>query len=308
LLEQGPYSIDITAGPDDGVIGDHKGFDVDHNPASQELIRKYAAMGHQIGSHGGWAHDYFARHVDSENPRDLEQFLYLNREALERAVGKPVLSYSAPDGDQPAWVTQWLETHGFLAYYFTGDTGMGPTQGYRDGVRAGPNIWAFPIVHLDRAAAFEEMEDDGYSADEVADWLEALTNFVVDHNTARLVYFHPTGVLSYHDVIDRWMAQAARLREQGRFRWYTTTELAKFLNARKAIRWDISVESGAITINASHPDTLAHAAWRLSIAKYSEPVVTDGSARVVRVDDAWIVIAGEGKDLQFKTRLTDNIT
>ncbi len=35
LLQQGPYSIHITAGPDSGKLGDRKGFDVDHNPVSQ---------------------------------------------------------------------------------------------------------------------------------------------------------------------------------------------------------------------------------------------------------------------------------
>ena len=305
LLEQGPYSIDITAGPDDVLIGDKKGFDLEHNLTSQELTRKYATMGHQIGSHGGWAHDYFAAHVEQGDPRDLAQFLSLNRDALERVTGKPVQSYSAPDGAQPVWVTQWLEAHGFLAYYFTGNTGMGPTQGYREGVRAGQTIWAFPIAHLDRAAAFEEMAQLGYPSDEVTEWLEALTQFVVDHRTVRLVYFHPPGVLSYRDVIDRWMEQTARLRADGQFRWYTTTELAKFLNARKAIRWNISAESGAITVSATHPSTLAHAAWRFPAAKYAQPEVTGGSAQVVRDHDAWIVIAGEGEKLHFKTRLMD---
>ena len=307
LTRQGPYSIDVTAGPDDVVIGDKKGFDVEHNVLSQELVRKYAAMGHQIGSHGGWAHDYFAVHADKDKPRDLQQFLSLNRDALERVTGKPVLSYSAPSGNQPIWVTHWLEAHGFLSYYFTGDTGMGPTQGYRDGVRTGRNIWAFPIAHLDRAAAFEEMVKEGYSSDEVEQWLEDLTQFVVDHQTVRLVYFHPPGILSYHDVIDNWMQQTARLRSEGQFRWYTTTQLASFLNARKTIQWRVSIASGMMTIDASHPSTLAHAAWRLSAAKCSEPIVTGGTARVVRDKDAWIVIAGEGKELHFETTLTGKV-
>jgi hypothetical protein len=300
LLQQGPYSIDITAGPDDVFLGDKKGFDIEHNPISQELVRKYVGLGHQIGSHGGWAHDYFAAHVDKDHPKDLEQFLSLNRDALQRISGNPVLSYSAPSGNQPTWVTRWLEAHGFLSYYFTGDTGMGPTQGYRDGVRVGQSIWAFPIAHLDRAAAFEEMSKEGYSSEEVEEWLQALTQFVVDHKTTRLVYFHPPGILSYHDVIDKWMEQTARLHSEGRFRWYTTTELANFLNARKDIQWKVSNTSGTLTIDASHPDTLAHAAWRLPANKYSEPVVSTGSARVVRDGDGWIVIAGEGKYLHFE--------
>ena len=86
-------------------------------------------LGYEIGSHGGWIHDYFSAHVETDNPKDLEQFLALNKDSLERVTGKPVVEYSAPNGNQPPWVTHWLEAHGFVAYYFTGDTGMGPTAG-----------------------------------------------------------------------------------------------------------------------------------------------------------------------------------
>ena len=130
-------------------------------------------------------------------PRDLEQFLALNKNALEHVTGKTVVEYSAPDGNQPAWVTHWLESHGFVAYYFTGDTGMGPTQGYRGGTREGQNIWAFPILHLDRAAGFEEMGSEGYSDSEVGRWLDAITEFASDHQSVRLIYFHPPGILPY---------------------------------------------------------------------------------------------------------------
>ena len=88
LLQQGPYSIHITAGPDAGKLGDKKGFDVDHNPVSQELIRKYMGLGYEIGSHGGWIHDYFSAHVETDNPKDLEQFLALNQNSLARVTGR----------------------------------------------------------------------------------------------------------------------------------------------------------------------------------------------------------------------------
>ena len=88
LLQQGPYSIHITAGPDAGRVGDRKGFDADHNPVSQDLIRKYEGLGYEIGSHGGWIHDYFSAHVETDNPKDLEQFLALNKDSLERVSGK----------------------------------------------------------------------------------------------------------------------------------------------------------------------------------------------------------------------------
>jgi hypothetical protein len=303
LLQQGPYSIHITAGPDSGKTGDRKGFDVDHNRVSQDLIRQYMTLGYEIGSHGGWIHDYFSAHVETDNPKDLEQFLALNKTSLERATGKPVAEYSAPNGNQPPWVTRWLEGHGFVAYYFTGDTGMGPTQGYRNGEREGRNVWAFPILHLDRAAGFEEMSTEGYSDSEIERWLEAITNFATDHRSVRLVYFHPPGILQYHGLVNAWLEQTARLKADGRFRWYTMTELANFLNSRKQVKWKMSDNAGLITVEAIHPQTLDHETWRISASRFAQPKIMQGSAKVVRVDNTWMIVAGEGKDLRFRTEM-----
>ena len=300
LLQQGPYSIHITAGPDSGKVGDRKGLDVDHNPASQDLIRKYESLGYEIGSHGGWIHDYFSAHVETDNPKDLEQFLALNKDSLERISGKPVEEYSAPNGNQPVWVTHWLAAHGFVAYYFTGDTGMGPTQGYRNGEREAQNVWAFPILHLDRAAGFEEFVTEGYSDSEVARWLAAITDFTADQHAVRLVYFHPPGILPYHDLVDRWLEQTGRLKTDGRFRWYTMTGLAKFLNARKQVKWKMTDNGSLITVEATHPQTLDHQTWRIPATRFPQPKIVEGSAKVVRDNDAWMIIAGEGRNLRFE--------
>jgi len=303
LVHQGPFSIHVTAGPDDKAFGDHQGFDIEHNPISQELIRKYGSLGNQIGSHGGWIHDYFAAHVDKDDPNDMQKFLAWNKSSLEKLTGKPVVEYSAPEGNQPVWVTHWLESHGFLAYYFTGNSGMGPTQGYRNGVREGQTIWAFPIVHLNKAAAFEEMVTDGYSSPQIERWLEAVTEFTVEHRTVRLVYFHPPGILRYRGIIGKWMEQTARLQASGEFRWYTMSSLAGFLNSRKQVAWKISDTGGQITVNASHPQDLEHQTWRLPAGRFSEPVIVAGSGRVIRDNDAWMVVAGQGKNLQFETKM-----
>lgn len=305
LLQQGPYSIHITAGPNAMAIGDGRGFDVEHNATSQKLIHKYESLGYEVGSHGGWIHNYFASHVDKDDPKNLEQFLALNKKALENVTGKSVVEYSAPDGNQPAWVTHWLESHGFVAYYFTGDTGMGPTQGYRGGTREGQNIWAFPILHLDRAAGFEEMSDEGYSNSEVGRWLYAITKFASDHQSVRLIYFHPPGILPYKRIVEKWLQQTARMRTNGTFRWYTMTELATFLNSRKQVDWKVSRRGKLMSIEATHPQSLEHATWHLSSDKFAEPRIVQGSAKVIREKDAWMIVAGQGNRLQIETEDTD---
>jgi len=305
MLQQGKFSIHITAGPDSTKVGDHDGFDVPHNKISQQLILERVAHGDEIGSHGGWMHDFFAFHVEKDDPKTLERYLEWNKTALEAVTRKPVVEYSAPDGNQPQWVTHWLDTHGFLAYYFTGNTGMGPTQGYRDGVREGQNVWAFPIVHLDKDAAFEEMRKHDVPATDIEQWLEAMSTFTSEHRCIRLVYFHPPGILGYHQAVDQWFAQTERLDHQGQFRWYTMKEVAQFLTARKQVQWTASESGGRYSIIASHPQSLEHNTWRLPARRYSEPVVDRGNAKVVRDNDSWMVIAGPGTELQFESKVTD---
>lgn len=303
LMKQGPYSIHITAGPDAHTIGDHLGFNVDGNPASQERIRRLVNLGYAVGSHGGWVHDYFSSHIDKDPPDAMIPFLSKNKDALERVTHVPVTEYSSPSGDQPEWVTQWLEAHGFVGYYFTGDSGMAPTEGYRDGVREGQNIWAFPISHLASAAAFEEMTNFGFQAPEILKWLTQMTGFASSHHTARLIYFHPRGIMKYHEVIDAWMQETAQLHAEQRFRWYTITGLAEFLNSRKQVHWTTTVADGTMTIAATHPKSLEHMTWRMPVARFAQPEVIGGTARVSQDGEEWVVDAGKGTDLKFNTRI-----
>jgi hypothetical protein len=303
ILEQGPYSVHITAGPDAMEIGDHRGFNVDSNPTSQDVIHQFTKLGYSIGSHGGWIHNYFASHVDNGDRKELENFLQLNKDALERVSGKPVIEYSAPNGNQPLWVTQWLEAHGFVAYYFTGNTGMGPTQGYRDGAREGQNIWAFPILHLDRAAAFEEFTSESYPPAEIEQWLEAVTTFAVSHRTVRLLYFHPPGILQYRPIVRQWLGKTGELRSEGRFRWYTMGDLANFLNSRKKVEWQSSRHDGELKITASHPNSLEHETWLLPANKFAEPKITAGSGKVSKSEEGWLVIAGATKTIEIQAQV-----
>jgi hypothetical protein len=305
ILKQGPYSIDITAGPDTYNFGDHRGFDVLHNPVSQGFIREYVGLGNEIGSHGGWIHNYFGEHVDTDGPQKMEKFLALNKDALEQVAGKPVLEYSAPIGNQPQWVTQWLEAHHFVGYYFTGDTGLGPTLGYRKGQRAGQTIWAFPILHLDRAASFEEMAAEGYSNAIAKQWLDAAADFAVNQRQVRLIYFHPPGILPYETVVRGWLTKTAQLKAAGVFRWYTMAEMGTFLNSRKQVRWKLSEQSHRASLEAVHPQTLFHQTWSFPVTKFSRPQVVQGVASIQQDHNSWLIVAGEGKYLKVESGLLD---
>jgi hypothetical protein len=304
VLRQGPYSIDITAGPDTYAFGDNGGFNVLHNPVSQDLVHEYVRLGNEIGSHGGWIHNYFAAHVETDSPKDMAKFLNLNRDALEQVTGKRVVEYAAPNGDQPEWVTHWLESHGFVAYYFTGDAGMGPTQGYRRGLREGRNIWAFPVTQLDRAASFEEFSGEDISFNAIQQWLEALTGFVTDRQEVRLLYFHPPGILPYHEIVENWLKKTAQLKTQGSFRWYTMAQVANFLNSRKRVEWTLTERGDIASLKANDSKTLAHQTWSLPADTFGRPVVIRGAVTVWQDGDAWIVDAGEGNKLEVQARIS----
>ena len=160
VFNQGPYSIHITAGPDVDTFHDGKGMNVDHNVESQRFIESLIARGHVIGSHGGWIDNYFGEHLNDKNESEFARYLSLNLAALHKVWTKPITEYSAPVGNHPQWVSRWLERNGILAYYFTGDSAMGPTEVYRDNTRDGTNIWGFPILHLGKYASLEEMGFD----------------------------------------------------------------------------------------------------------------------------------------------------
>ncbi len=299
-FDRGKFSIHITAGPDVDAFGDHKGLDVAHDPEIQKWIHYWLAHGDEIGSHGGWIHNYFGFHVNDSDESGFEKYLTLNKDALERISGTHITEYSAPVGNQPEWVTHWLERNGIVAYYFAGDAGLGPTRVYRNAKRDGPNIWAFPILHLGKDASLEEMGFDDVPIDAVRNWLLAVTDFTVHQHAARLVYTHPYGAERFFGTLGSWLDNANALLKQGRFRWYTMTELARFLNEREAVRWTLVRSPGKVTLRATHPKTLAHETWAFPQEYYGDARVVEGKA-TVRVEDGMLLVtAGDGRRLSVE--------
>ena len=302
IMQQGPYSIHITAGPDMVTFGDRRGLDLANNADVQNWIHTWGKQGHALGSHGGWMHNYFGENVAENNEAEFQKYLQMNIQEVQKQSGTPVTEYSAPDGNHPKWVTRWLEEHGVNAYYFTGNTGMGPTQGYRDGERSGENAWAFPILHFGKAAGFEEMSLLNYDPARVEQWLLDVTDFTAEERVARLVYFHPPGILAYKPVVQDWLAHTAELSARGSFRWYTMSGLAAFLNDRKKIAWQTTESGDAVRIQAEHASSLAQQTWILAKRAFEEPKVTSGTAEVRDGGNDWLVIAGQTKQIAFEAR------
>ena len=300
LFSQGPFSFHFTVGPDAYKKGDGSGMDLDHSPRMQQWIRRFVERGDGIGNHGGWIHNYFGDHVgDADKRPEMISLLEKNDASLRRVVGRPIKEYSAPIGNQPEWVTEWIEKRGVEAYYFTGNSGMAPTRSYRDGILRTKKIWSFPILNYGPIASFEDASESDIPHAEMTKWLLEISDYVANDATVRTFYSHPPGFIKYFDSMQQWFDHTKALSVQGRFRWYTMEGMAEFLNRRELVNWREEDGNSAAHFSATHPVTLKKMTWALPKSRYGQPEVTGGNAQVRDRDDVWEVVAGDGKELKF---------
>ncbi|MBI5042514.1 MAG: hypothetical protein HZC10_01490, partial [Nitrospirae bacterium] len=91
------YSIHITAGDFKDRPGDNLGFDACGK--GRALVQSLTNYG-VIGSHGGWAHDWFANNLEANRLTKNDMIKYVNKNniCLENIIKKKVIEYSAPKG------------------------------------------------------------------------------------------------------------------------------------------------------------------------------------------------------------------
>lgn len=306
VWDQGPYSIHITAGPDVEFVGDGLGANVLNNLETQAWLRYFDEMGHQVGSHGGWIHNYFGMNANEDNREEFEQYLVLNHEAVDGLLQRKSTEYSAPQGNNPLWAVNWLQNYGIRGYYFAGHTGMGPTVTYRDGEPKNRGLWAFPVAPFGEFATFEEFEAYGVSDAEVIEWYSALMDFAVYNRTSRLIYAHPPGAADHPDVIKALLDRAAAYNDNGHFEWYTMTDLAKFMSKRDKVVWKVLDDNlGHHLFGAVHPKSLRGQTWLLPKRSYDQPSIILGRAKIRHDSLNWIVSARGGVGLLFKAKTVD---
>ena len=256
-----------------------------------------------IGSHGGWIHDYFGKNLTDKPSEPFLSYLRLNFESLQRSTGQPVIEYSAPMGNHPAWVTHWLEQHGVTAYYTTADVGLGPTRTYLDGHRIEASSWSFPVNTLGTLASLEEFSKARIPRAKVLEWLKKLSVFTADSHEIRLFYSHPPGIQDYAPEMFEWLRYSQRLEVQHRFSWYRMGDLAKFLTRREKARWTEKEGPAESRIfEASSIESLSKLTWCLPKIDYAEPVAEAQHASVSQDERCWLVRAGDYKDLRFVSR------
>ena len=294
IWSNGPFSVHFTAGPDCVTFGDGLGLNVPGNAVTQSWIRYFDSIGHKLGNHGGWIHDYYGANASETNQADFQQYLDLNNNAMAAVLGKPLIEYSAPEGNTPLWSVTWAEQKGVVGYYTLANSGMAPTRTYRNGQLYNRQIWSMPLTPYQDIATFEDFGDRHIAASVPTAWLKSLVDFSVAHRTSRMVYFHPPGAVDYLSTMLDWMKYAKNYGS--RFAWYTMTDLATFMSRRDSVSWQLSkLSSGSLRVDATHPNNLNGITWSLSKARYSRP---GNLLRFTLVDDTvnneWILVGGAG--------------
>jgi hypothetical protein len=301
IFSEGPFSFHFTAGPDVNVPGDAGGLNVPKDPQIRALIRSLVAQGHAMGDHGGWIHNYFGNNVDAGNQAAFEQYLTLNHQAMTDAAGVPPREYSTPVGNQPPWVTRWLEQQGFAGYYQTGNIGMGPTRAWLDSERMSA-LWAFPVLTLGPVATAEDAYFQHIPPADYENWLNEVARFVERERALRLVYFHPPGAVLYLTAVRRFVNSIKTCREAGNCQWLTMGQAADFMSRRERIQWRVDTRPDGPRLVAEGAD-LSHMTWWLPRGRFAKPVVVEGRASVDESDGDWRVTAAGGNRLGVSLKL-----
>lgn len=301
VWNNGPFSMHMTAGPDTIVFGDRLGFNLPSNTAAKRFLREFDTQGHQVGSHGGWIHDYYGNNANETNQAEFQNYLVLNRNAIQTTIGHPMKEYSAPVGNNPLWALTWLEQNGFGSYYSLSHTGTAATRTYRQGQLRNPSLWAFPVMPLGVAATFEEFEELALPDQVINQWYSELIDFSIKNETSRLIYAHPPGAMQFPTVLNNLLQYAKSKQQAGQFRWYTMAQLSTFMTNRSNVTWSNALNAnGKMRVTASHPISLSTMTWAYPKTLYSQPVAVSGSMTVVDQGQDWLVRVIGGTSATFE--------
>ena len=300
IFDHGHQSMHFTAGPDVNELNDGKGMDLANNTEALDMIKLLTSQGHSIGNHGGWIHNHFGLNANDRNATNYKPYLDLNNEAVKAANGgRQPIEYSAPMGNNPAWVFDWLDQHDNLAFYSTGDIGMAPTKLWMGQRRMGGG-WAFPVMTNGNIASAEEAHFNQMPQAAFSAWLQQVARFVEEQRVMRLSYFHPVGAALYIEPVKDFINRGQRCTEESRCRFMSMTEAAAFLTRREQVLWQVDVGSDtAQTLIANHSKSLSDMVWKFPRSHYQSVRVEAGDATVDSDAQAFYVAVRGGRNLKL---------
>lgn len=266
-------SIHITAGDSFIKLGDQEGFDA--CGMGKSLTRMLGEYG-TVGSHGGWAHNWFADNIRSGMFKEAEIRTYIdkNNKCIESVLGGKIREYSAPVGvhPQPA-ATKALEALGMIAYYYTGDMGSAPNRTFAAGKKVSDQVIAFPIVPFESSASFYEMYSKaGKSDEEVESWLLDTLSYIARNRVTRLIYSHPRDIGYYQTAITKAFDQAERMQRNNALQVRSMTETAEFLLRSLRTEYVFTHEGKALRITLKNDAGLKDITVAIPKNKYAAPL------------------------------------
>lgn len=285
------YSIHITAGDFRDEPGDGLGFDAcgKGRPFVQAVLNCGV-----IGSHGGWAHNWFSRNIENGkfSKKEVYEYIKKNNDCLESITGYKMVEYAATNGTHPQPMTTGvLKKLGFLSYYYTGDTGSAPNRTFISGRMVSNKIIAFPIMPFGRSASLNEMKGAGKTEDEVERWLIEAVDYAVRNRTVRLIYSHPYDIPNYPSALKSFLAYADKMQKVDKLEIRSMSYFAKFLLKFLKTGYTFKADDKGLTLSLRNPEGLEGITAAIPKEIYKRPD-TDGV--VVHEDEDYYYLSIKG--------------
>jgi len=250
------YSIHITAGDFRDEPGDGLGFDAcGRGRPFVQAVLNYGA----IGSHGGWAHNWFSRNIEKGkfSRKEIYEYIKKNNDCLEDITGHRIVEYSAPNGVHPQPVTTGvLKRLRFLSYYYTGDTGSAPNRTFINKRMVSDKVIAFPIMPSGRSASLYEMKGAGRTEEEVERWLIETVDYAVRNRTVRLIYSHPYDIPNYPSALKSFLTYVEKMQKTDKLEIRSMSYFAKFLLKFLKTGYTFKADDKGLTLFLTNPEGL----------------------------------------------------
>jgi hypothetical protein len=301
-------SFDICAGDWLEDPGDAAGFDA--CGGGRETAASLERFG-TVGSHGGWAHNWFADGVDTGTLTSDELFAAIekNSACLAEVVGHPILEYAAPGGAFPQPASgRYLEEKGYVAYYNTGDAGCAPNRTFWEGRMVSPHAIAFPIMPMWQAASFVEIATQyEYDPEDFRQWLTGVLDYTVRHGVARMLYSHPYDVIYYfsdlyRNAFESFLDRLEEAQAQERVAIKTMTDYATFYLRFLETKAKYKLDGRTLAVELHNDQSLLGVT--LSLPKERYTVTAERDLIVTETPNDYLVaIADDARDRTIRATL-----
>lgn len=289
------YSIHNTAGPFTDKPGDGVGFDAcgKGRPFLTPVL-KYGTL----GSHGGWAHNWFYRNIldGTFGEKEIEQYIVKNNRCLRSISGYPVTEYSAPNGVHPQpLLTDILERNGIIAYYYTGDCGSAPNRTFSNRRMVSPKVIAFPVLSYRQNASFFEMKRDGVPPEAFQQWGLDLVDYLIQNRTVRLIYSHSYDVPPYFPrEFKRIIHRVEEAAGQGQLLAQPMSYFARFMRRFLKTTYRFTAIETGMRIRVANPGGLHGIVVAVPVQNYKKPEFKRNDIHVGQDDNYYYLTFKEG--------------